>query len=174
MADAPTAKQQRFVEEYLKDLNATQAAIRAGYSYKTADQIGSELLQKTSVKEAVKIGMAKRSARTGVTQDQVLNELRRIAFGSMADLAKWNASGVSFRDSDHLSEDELANVSEVSESTNQHGGSLKIKQFDKVKALELLGRHLGMWNDKLDISEGDRPLKDLSDGELLKLRGNGK
>lgn len=170
-----TAKQERFVEEYLKDLNATQACIRAGYSAKNADKIGPELLGKTRVAAAIQIAMNKRSKKVAVTQEQVINELRRIAFGGMGKLASWNPSGVAFKDSSELDEDTLATVQEVNESTNQHGGSLKIKQFDKVKALELLGRHLGMWNDKLEINEGERPLKDLSDAELAeKLRSDGK
>lgn len=65
---ALTPKQQLFVEEYLIDLNATQAAIRAGYSPNNADKIGSELLGKTRVSEAIKIAMAERSRRTGSTR----------------------------------------------------------------------------------------------------------
>lgn len=170
-----TPKQKLFVEEYLKDLNATRAAAAAGFSAKNASKIGSQLLGKTRVAEAIQDAMDKRSKRTQITQDQVLNELRRIAFGGMEKLARWNASGVTFHDSSQLDADTLACVAEVNESTNQHGGSLKIKRFDKVKALELIGRHLGMFNDKLEIiTEEDRPLKELGDAELLKMRGNGK
>lgn len=70
-----TAKQQTFVEEYLIDLNATQAAIRAGYSAKNADKIGSELLGKTRVAEAVSMAMAERSRRTGINQDRIQQEI---------------------------------------------------------------------------------------------------
>ena len=69
---ALTAKQSRFVEEYLVDLNATQAAARAGYSAKTAEQQGYQLLQKTSVQQAIAEAMSKRSERTEITADQVL------------------------------------------------------------------------------------------------------
>lgn len=166
-------KQKRFVAEYLKDLNATQAAIRAGYSEKTAHVIAHEHLSKPNISQAIKAGMDKRAQRTELTQDMIVNELKRIAFGGMKKLARWNASGVQFHDSDQLDDDAIATVAEVSETTNQHGGSLKIKQYDKVKALELLGRHLGMFNDKLEIVETERPLKDLSDEELAKkLRGD--
>lgn len=71
MADL-TDKQKRFVEEYLIDLNATQAAIRAGYSEKTADQIGSELLRKTKVSEAVNAAMERRSQKTKIDAEYVL------------------------------------------------------------------------------------------------------
>lgn len=75
-----TAKQQRFVEEYLIDLNATQAAIRAGYSPKTANEQGARLLANASVQEAIAKAMAERSRRTGISQDRVIQELARIAF----------------------------------------------------------------------------------------------
>ena len=81
-----TAKQQCFVDEYLIDLNATQAAIRAGYSVRNADKIGSELLGKTRVQEAVSARMAERSRRTGINQDRVVLELAKIAFVKMTDL----------------------------------------------------------------------------------------
>lgn len=165
-------KQQRFVQEYLKDLNGTQAAIRAGYSAKTAQEQSSRLLSHVIVNQAIKQGIDKRAKRVEITQDEIIAELRKVAFGGMDKLARWNASGVQFHDSAQLDADTLANVAEVSETTNQHGGSLKIKRYDKVKALELLGRHVGMFNDKLEIVEGERPLKDLTDAELAKLRGD--
>ncbi len=74
-----TAKQARFVEEYLVDLNATQAAIRAGYSVRNADKIGPELLGKTRVAEAIKAAQESRSERTGVTQDEVIQGLKKEA-----------------------------------------------------------------------------------------------
>ena len=75
-----TKKQKRFVEEYLIDLNATQAAIRAGYSPATAKEIGCENLTKPNISEAIAKAMAERSRRTGVNQDRVLQELAKIAF----------------------------------------------------------------------------------------------
>ena len=78
-------KQQRFVEEYMIDLNATQAAIRAGYSVKSASDIGGQLLGKTHVQRAIARAKAERSRRTGITQDRVLQELARIAFVNAAD-----------------------------------------------------------------------------------------
>ncbi len=74
-----TPKQARFVEEYLVDLNATQAAIRAGYSARNADKIGPELLGKTRVAEAVKAAQQARSGRTEITQDEVIQGLKKEA-----------------------------------------------------------------------------------------------
>lgn len=81
-----TVKQQCFVDEYLIDLNATQAAIRAGYSAKTADQQGSRLLANVKVQQTIAEEMAKRSKRTGINQDRVILELARLAFVNITDI----------------------------------------------------------------------------------------
>lgn len=82
---ALTEKQKAFVREYLVDLNATQAAIRAGYSKKNADRIGPELLGKTCVSAAVSEALQKRAERTEITQDKVLEEIARYAFKEASD-----------------------------------------------------------------------------------------
>ncbi len=74
-----TPQQSRFVEEYLVDLNATQAAIRAGYSKKTANEQGAQLLAKLSIREAVAEAQEARSERTGITQDEVIQGLKKEA-----------------------------------------------------------------------------------------------
>ena len=81
-----TEKQQRFVDEYLIDLNATQAAIRAGYSVKTANEQGAQNLAKVSIQQAIAEQMADRSRRTGVNQDRIVLELARIAFAKITDI----------------------------------------------------------------------------------------
>ena len=81
-----TEKQKRFVEEYLIDLNATQAAIRAGYSPQTAYSIGEENLRKPEIKSRIDKAMAERSRRTGINQDRVLQELARIGFAKITDV----------------------------------------------------------------------------------------
>ena len=83
-----TEKQQRFVEEYLVDLNATQAAIRAGYSVKTADVQGSRMLRNVKVQSAIGEAMALRSRRTGINQDRVVLELAKIAFVNITDIVE--------------------------------------------------------------------------------------
>lgn len=80
---ALTAKQQRFVDEYLIDLNATQAAIRASYSKKTARQIADQNLSKLDIKAAIEKRMQSRSDRTGITQDKVLRKLAKIGFSDI-------------------------------------------------------------------------------------------
>ena len=151
-----TPKQAEFVRQYLVDLNSTQAAIRAGYSEKTAYRIGAELLQKTSVAEAIATAQAKREQRTEITADRVVAELAKIAFGSARDVMEWGPNGVVLKDSAELTDEQAAAIAGVSENITQNGSSLKLKRHDKVKALELLGRHLGMFTDKVknEISGG--------------------
>lgn len=146
-----TDKQQCFVDEYLIDLNATQAAIRAGYSAKTADQQGSRMLANVKVKQAVAEKQAQRSKRTGVNQDRVVLELAKVAFAKMTDIV--DSKG---RIKEDASPDDLACIESIKykESDNEYGGSVEreVKIASKLKALELLGKHLGMWSDKFNVT----------------------
>ena len=145
-------KQQRFVEEYLIDLNATQAAIRAGYSPNTANEQGARLLANVSIKAAVDKAMAERSRRTGISQDRVIQELARIGFCKITDVADSNG-----KIKDNASEDDLACIEsiKVKRSKTENGAvseEREVKIASKVKCLELLGKHLGMWNDKTTLN----------------------
>lgn len=146
-----TAKQQRFVEEYLIDLNATQAAIRAGYSAKNADKIGSELLGKTRVSEEISITMAKRSKRTGINQDRVVLELAKIAFVKITDVINDSAEIKPDAKEDDIACIESIKVKLIPTKSGDMGIEREVKLSSKMKALELLGKHLGMWNDKVDV-----------------------
>lgn len=147
-----TEKQQRFVEEYLIDLNATQAAIRAGYSAKTADQQGSRMLANVKVQEAISKAMAERSKRTGVNQDRVVLELAKIAFVNANDVIDSDSATIK---EGATAEDTAAIQSvkvKIIPTKEGEGVEREIRLNDKIKALELLGKHLGMWNDKLDVN----------------------
>ena len=150
MAGKLTDKQKKFVEEYLLDLNATQGCIRAGYSSRNADKIGSQLLGKTRVRDAISSAMAERSRRTGINQDRIVQELARIAFVKITDVV--DSNGEIKR---NASDDDLACIEsyKVKDSDSATGSSYEreIKFASKLKALELLGKHLGMWNDKLNV-----------------------
>lgn len=132
-----TNKQKRFVEEYLIDLNATQAAIRAGYSEDTARQIGAENLSKPVIQEAIQKAQNQRSERTQITQDDVIRRLIEIADISTGKTA--------------ITETEIART---------EGGVVVGTDVTKTcfephaanKALELLGKHLGMFKDKVEVS----------------------
>lgn len=151
MARKLTDKQQRFVDEYLIDLNATQAAIRAGYSVKTANEQGSQNLAKLSIQQVIAERMAERSRRTGVNQDRVVLELAKIAFVKMTDIvdSEGNIKG-------DAAEDDLACIESVkykhSDTDTGYSEEREVKIASKLKALELLGKHLGMWNDKVDLN----------------------
>lgn len=144
-------KQQRFVEEYLIDLNATQAAIRAGYSHKTANEQGSRLLTNVSIQQAISIAMAERSKRTGINQDRIVMELARMAFVKISDVANSDGSI-----KENATDDDLACIESIKykRSDMDMGTTIEreIKLTSKIKALELLGKHIGMWNDKIDVN----------------------
>lgn len=141
-----TKKQRVFVDEYLIDLNATQACIRAGYSARNADVIGPQLLGKTWVAEAIQSAMRERSARTGITADRVVAEIAKIAFADPRKVMQWGPDGVELLPSNSLSDEDAAIISEVSESRSETGGSLKVKLYSKLDALEKLARHIGVYD----------------------------
>lgn len=147
MMSTITPQQQRFVDEYLIDLNATQAAIRAGYSEKTANRIGYQLLGKAWVSAGITEALSKRSDRTGIVADRVLQEYAKIAFSDMRSFVKWGSDGVTLKDSDELTDDDAVCVAEVSETTSEKGGSIKFKLHNKIAALDSVARHLGMFKD---------------------------
>lgn len=147
-----TAKQKRFVEEYLIDLNATQAAIRAGYAINRASEQGHQLLQKTTVSAEIEKALAERSRRTGISQDRVIQELAKIAFVNIRDVVNDDAEILINADEADLAAVESLKVKIIPTKSGENGIEREVKLSSKLKALELLGKHLGMWNDKLDVS----------------------
>lgn len=153
---ALSRKQRRFVDEYLMDLNATQAAIRAGYPVKAARQVGSENLSKPAIADAIARAMAERSRRTGLAADRVLHELGRMALGDPRTL---------FRDGklvpvDQLTADDAALVAGVkvklAPGVDENGERIieefvEVKLVDKLAAIQLCMRHLGMLKDKVEV-----------------------
>lgn len=146
-------KQKRFVEEYLIDLNATQASIRAGYrKSEYTDTNANKLLGNTRIKEAIEKAMAERSRRTGITQDRVLRELAKLAFVNAGDIIDGNDASIK----DDASRDDLACVQSVKVKTMENDkGTMterEVKLYDKKASLELLGKHLGLFNDNLNVN----------------------
>lgn len=168
-----TKKQKLFCEEYLIDLNATQAAIRAGYSPGTAGSIGGENMQKPEIRAYIDRAMAERSKRTGINADRVVMELAKIALVNAADVI--NADDATLRD-DAAPEDTAA-IQSVKVKTfptkDGEGVEREIKMADKIKALELLGKHLGMFKDKLELSGGLDAEKTKLDDLIQQMRGGG-
>lgn len=150
-----TARQARFVAEYLVDSNATKAAARAGYSSKTANEQGARLLANVSVADAVSKARARISEKLEITQERVLREYAKLAFSDIRKVAKWGETmavasddgGVTVRNSisvhasTDIDDDTAAAVEEVSEGKT----GLKVKMHDKARALDALAKHLGLF-----------------------------
>ena len=153
-----TPKQKLFAEEYLKDLNATQSAIRAGYSKKTAYAIGQENLKKPEIQKEIQKLMDKRSKINEITADNVLKELASIAFADSTAYAKLKHKSVyndvtgeteemayiELTDTDDLSEEQKKAISAIKYTRN----GIAVETHNKLKALELLGKHLGMFDEQ--------------------------
>lgn len=167
-----TKKQKRFIEEYLVDLNATQAAIRAGYSPDTAGSIGSENLKKPEIRTRIEKAIAERSKRTGINQDRIVMELAKIALLNPKGLVNFDEATIK----EDAADEDVAAVASVRvkrfPTKDGEGVEREVKMYDKTKALELLGRHLGMFKDKVEVSGLDEEKKKLDD-ILKQLRGGG-
>lgn len=162
-----TEKQKIFADEYLIDLNATRAYRVAYPSVKKEEAAavnGSKLLRNTKVAAYIQERMQERQKRTEITQDRVLQELAAIAFAKATDYAEIKNERVRIKDTEELDEQQArAGIEE-----GKFG--IKVKLNDKEKALELLGRHLGMFKDKLEVSGLEEEKKKLGD-ILEQLRG---
>lgn len=136
-----TEKQKRFCEEYLTDLNATQAAKRAGYKN---PEIGRQLITKNNVSEYLNKLRNEQSKRTQITADMVLNELAAIAFSDRTKIARVNADGVvELNETDKLPDALKKAISGIKEGKF----GVEVSSYDKIKALELLGKHLGIFSE---------------------------
>lgn len=139
-----TDKQKRFIEEYLIDLNATQAAIRAGYSKNRASELGYQLLQKTTVQQAIQDAQNKRSERVQITQDDVLRdliELRDMCMGRKSIIV-----------TDTIKNNQEGTITAVDNPV------YAFEPAGANKALELIGKHLGMFKDRIDVNSSDGSL----------------
>lgn len=143
-----TPKQQRFVDEYLIDLNATQAAIRAGYSEKTAEQQGYQLLQIPSVSAAIAAASQRVAKSTGLTTERVLQEAMRLAFFDMRKLVHPDGrpKALNELDDDTAAALQGLEVAVVGNAEVGVGQVLKYKIADKNSAIERLFKHLGLFD----------------------------
>ncbi len=159
-----TAKQARFVEEYLIDLNATQAAIRAGYSERTAEKIGSENLRKPEVAAAIEMARSNRSKETKIDAAWVLTRLSEEAEADVADLYDEDGALLPVRQWPKIWRQGLVSGIDVEQIT-VNGVSVgmvkKVKISDRVRRLELIGKHIGV-NAFQDIVQ-HKGLDDLAD-----------
>ena len=166
---ALTEKQKLFANEYLIDLNATRAYKSAYPRIKSDDvaaQAGSRMLRNVKVSEYIQKRIDERQKRTEVTQDMVIKELAAIAFAKATDYALVRNGNVEIRDTDELTEEQIKAIAGIKEGKF----GIEIKLNDKEKALELIGRHLGMFKDKVEVS-GLESEKTKLDDLISQLRG---
>lgn len=152
---ALTPKQQRFIEEYLLDVNATKAAIRAGYSTKTAEVIGAQLLKKTYVSAAIARAIEERSARTNITQDRVLYELMLVAGSDLDHYAIDDEGNVTLTDlAPRGAKRAIASITRrVTKKVGKDGEEevtrqTEVKFWSKTDALDMVCKHVGMYAPK--------------------------
>lgn len=151
MPELKNPKHELFCQEYMIDMIQTRAYIRAGYGAKNADVNAAQLMVKPSIRARVEELMAERSVRTGVTADRVLRELARIAFLDPTKLADINNATLK----EDASEDDRAAIASVKVKSGEDFKEREIKFADKTKALDMLGRHLGMFEkDKDGVNVG--------------------
>ena len=137
-----TEKQKKFVDEYLIDLNATQAAIRAGYSEKTAYSIGQRMLKNVEVQKHMQEKQKELQERTSIRQEDVLKELATIGFAKITDFVGISDGYVIPKDTADIPKDKIGAIASI--EAGQYG--VKIRLNNKLDALEKIGRHLGMFD----------------------------
>lgn len=154
---ALTLKQERFIAEYLVDLNATQAAIRAGYSPDTAGKIGFENLQKPEITDEIAIAQAKQLGKTDLTASRVLEELRRLSFSNVQDL--FDEFG-NLRPIHTLTREQaacIASLEVVKKNAEAGDGQIdvihKVKVWDKTRSLEMVAKHFKLLTDVMQIED---------------------
>ncbi|MEJ2626916.1 MAG: terminase small subunit [Pseudolabrys sp.] len=146
-----TPRERRFVEEYLIDLNGTEAAIRAGLgkTRKSSTEIASRMKRKATVAAAIAQLLGERG---NVTSSRVVEELARVAFAKMADIATVERGTVVISDTSELTEDQQAAIAEISETVGEGGRTIKVKLHDKLSALDKLAKVLALYRDRLEVS----------------------
>ena len=167
-----TEKQKIFADEYLIDLNATQA-YKVAYPRVKNDEVAAaaaaRLLRNVKVAGYIKKRMQDRQKRTEITQDMVIQELAAIAFTRVTDFARIVNNRVILTNTKDLSENQVKAIAGIKEG--KFGAEVKFN--DKEKALELLGRHLGMFKDKVEVSGSLEAEKSKLDALLKQIRGDG-
>lgn len=152
LASDLTPQQHRFVREYLVDLNQTKAARRAGYSYDNARDQGYDLMKLPKIREAIRLEQEKLQDKFGITPERVIQELCKIAFANIQDYIVLDEDGNAVIDLAAIDADKSAALDVSFEITKGKSKtvSTKIRFLDKGQALEKVGKHLGMFSDKVD------------------------
>lgn len=151
-----TEKHKRFVAEYLIDLNATQAAMRAGYSKKTAGSQAHDLLKKPEIATYLNTCLAKAIDRAELSADRVLEEMRRLSFSNVRDLFDADGNLIPIHKLTREQASCIASVEVVKKNLAAGDGQTdvvhKIKVWDKTRSLEQLGKHFGVLKELVDVT----------------------
>lgn len=155
MSQKLTPKQKLFCKYYLISLNATESAIKAGYSKKTADVMGARLLVNVKVKKELEEMMNKRAEKLEISADKVIEEIAKLAFANTTDILDITDTSVKIKDLAELDTSCIASAEEVFDKDGNRLG-VKVRLHDKTKNLELLCRHLGLFKDKIEHSYDEK------------------
>ena len=176
----PTKAQNRmwlFAQEYIVDLNATRAAVRAGYAERHAAAIASKLLRKVNVEYWIDEAQELKARSRNITVDRVLEEYRRIAFAQTTDMVTLKGGYVQIADTDSLTTEQKSAISQIRQKKD---GELEVKFYDKLKALDALAKYLGVFSDEntgqspgvqpqINIVFGEVPRGEIIEGEVREL-----
>jgi len=160
-----TAKQERFCQEYVVDLNGTQAAIRAGYCKTGARQTACVLLTNPNIQKKVEFLQAEIASSLEITAERVLRELARLAFADLSEIVKIGKDGrVKVTPTEQMTEDQRRAIQSVSQTAD----GIKVKFADKLRALELVGKHIGLFVERIEIQK-PRESEGLTEAQLLEI-----
>lgn len=182
MVELKNNKQEQFAKEYLIDLNATQAAIRAGYSRKTAYSQGQRLLKNVEIQTRISELMNERSRRTEITADRVIQEIAKIAFSDIGEYMTWDQDGnITMLSSDNLDTSVIQAIKSnrtlrpIGDGEEVIDSSLEVKFHPKLKALELLYNHVN-GSDKLSKAQVRKAIAEakIIENKADKLTAGGK
>lgn len=144
-----TEKEKKFIEEYLMDFNGTRAVVASGYTEnrKVAAVQAHQLLRKPNIQRAIAAHFSRRKKKFEKEEDRILEELRAIAYAQITDTCKWTKRGIKLIPSRKLKKKHVKAIAEISEVSTDKTTTLRVRKHDKLKAIELLGKHFGMWED---------------------------
>lgn len=161
MSVLENARQERFAQLLAAGKTATAAYVEAGY--KPDDGASSRLSGK--VRERVAELLSRAGDRVEITKARVIRELALLAFSDLKEFADWNESGVTWKPSDKLTDKQSRALASIKQTMNEHGGTTELKLYDKQRALELLGKELGMFTGKEEPVPED--LRNMTTDQLI-------
>lgn len=163
------AQQEEFVQFYTRDFNATRAAIKAGYSEKSAASLGYQLLQNPLVRKAIDGITKKNAVKHDLIRHRIIEQLSIIAFANLKDYGSFDSNGIVIKPSTELDDDLASAIGEFKVTVNEYGKNVQFKLLPKEKSIELLGKHLGMFTDHIKIEAIKPFVIRRSNGEQLVL-----